>query len=95
MNWDELYECNNVNTAWNIILTHIMSIINNMCPLKNYKISQAKEPWVTNEILEMIKDKDRLLRRAKKKKTLHDWEIAKAARNNTNLQIRRAKANFI
>ena len=66
-----------------------------MCPLKKFKVAQAKEPWVTNEILEMIKDKDRLLRRAKQKDSLIDWEIARNVQNNTNSQIRRAKANFI
>ena len=41
------------------------SVINQMCLLKHVKVAQAKDLWVTNEILEMIKDKDRLLRRAK------------------------------
>ena len=63
--WNELYTNNDVNQAWNIMLTNIMITIDRMCPLKKYKIAKAKEPWVTNEILEMIKDKDRLLRRAK------------------------------
>ena len=58
-------------------------------------MAQAKEPWVTNEILELIKDKDRLLRRAKKRNNENDWQLAREARNNTNLQIRHAKANFI
>ena len=54
-----------VNLAWDPMLANIKLTIDNMCPLKKYKVAKAKEPWVTNEILEMIKDKDRLLRRAK------------------------------
>ena len=77
------------------MLTNIMSTIDRMCPLTNYKVAKSKEPWVTNEILEMIKDKDRLLRRAKNKNTENDWILARNARNNVNYQIRRAKANFI
>ena len=68
IDWNNLYQCDDVNTAWNIMLQNITTVIDEMCPLKRYKISQAKEPWVTNEILELIKDKDRLLRRAKNKK---------------------------
>ena len=94
-NWNVLYTNNDVNQTWDIMLTNIMSTIDNMCPLKKYKVAKAKEPWVTNEILEMIKDKDRLLRRAKNKNTENDWILARNARNNTNYQIRRAKANFI
>ena len=90
-----LYNNNDVNQAWNIMLTNIMSTIDRMCPLKNYKVAKAKEPWVTNDILEMIKDKDRLLRRAKNKNTENDWILVRNARNNVNYQIRRAKANFI
>ena len=72
-----------------------MTVIDEMCPLKQYKVAQSKEPWVTNEILELIKDKDRLLRRAKNRNTQIDWDLARTARNNANFQIRRAKANFV
>ena len=73
----------------------IISIADQMCPLKSYKVAQAKDPWITNEVLEMIKDKDRLLRKAKKHKLAADWENAKLARNNTNAVIQQAKTNFI
>ena len=95
IDWHDLYQCNNVNEAWKILMTNIMTVIDVMCPLKKYKVAQAKEPWITNEILELIKDKDRLLRRAKNKNTQQDWDLAKNARNNLNFQIRRTKANFV
>ena len=97
IDWNDLYQCGNVNQAWDIMLTNITSIIDEMCPLKRYKVAQAKlkEPWVTNEILELIKDKDRLLRRAKCNNNQQDWILAKNARNNVNQQIRGAKANFV
>ena len=93
--WNNLYACNDVNMAWNILLANIMTAIDEMCPLKQYKVAQAQEPWVTNEILELIKDKDRLLRRAKNRNTQIDWDLARTARSNANFQIRRAKANFV
>ena len=95
MNWMHFYQMENVNIAWNIMLTNIKSAIDDMCPLKHFKVAQAKEPWVTNEILELIKDKDKLLRRAKNRNNENDWHLAREARNNANLQIRHAKANFI
>ena len=77
------------------MLSNIRTVIDKMCPLKHYKVAQAKEPWITNEILEMIKDKDRLLRRAKSRNNPNNWLLAREARNNVNLRIRHAKANFI
>ena len=77
------------------MLSYIMDCTNVMCPLKKYRVAQAKEPWITKEILEMIKDKDRLLQSAKNTNNQQDWELAWTVRNNTSFQIRRAKANFI
>ena len=95
LDWNDFYQCEDVNRAWNIMLSYIMDCINVLCPLKKYGVAQAKKPWITKEILEMIKDKDRLLQRAKNTNNQQDWELARTARNNTSFQIRRAKANFI
>ena len=95
LDWNKFHFYNDVNIAWNLLHSRILTTINDMCPLKTFKVAQAKEPWVTNEILEMIKDKDRLLWGAKQRNTEIDWELARNVRNNTNAHIRRAKANFI
>ena len=95
LDWNEYYACNNPNNAWKIMVNHIVYTLDKMCPLKRFKIAQEKEPWISNEILEKIKDKDRLLRRAKNRNTEQDWDIAKNCRNRTNYLIRQAKANFI
>ena len=64
-NWDILYDCDDVNQAWSIILNRIESEIESMCPLKDIKIKKQKDPWITNEILELINDKHFLLSTAK------------------------------
>ena len=95
LDWNEYYACNNPNNAWKFMVNHIVYTLDKMCPLKGFKIAQEKEPWISNEILEIIKDKDRLLRRAKNGNTEQDWDIAKNCRNRTNYLIRQAQANFI
>ena len=95
LDWNVLYTCDDVDRAWDIMLSTITATVDIMCPLKQYKVAKAKEPWVTNEILELIKDKDRMLRRAKKSNDENDWNLARQARNNTNFQIRQTKANFV
>ena len=93
--WVEYYSSRNEDVAWKIFYNQIISIADQMCPLKQYKVAQAKDPLITNEILEMIKDKDRLLRKAKRHKRAADWENAKLVRNNTNAIIHQAKNNCI
>ena len=53
-----------------------------MCPLKSYNIKKVKEIWVKNELLEMIKDEDMALRKAKRSKSVDDWKIARRLRND-------------
>ena len=66
-----------------------------MCPLKVFKIKKYKEIWVSDEMLEMIIEKDAALRKAKRTKNDHAWVIARRLRNNCLSKIRKAKSDFI
>ena len=48
-----------------------------------------------NQLLEMIKDKDMALRKAKRSKSADDWKIARRLQNDCVSKTRKAKADFI
>ena len=50
---------------------------------------------MTHEIIELLHDKDRLRKKAKKSGKLEDWQMAKQIRNIANNTVKRAKINFI
>ena len=50
------------------MLNNIETALNKICPLRTFRIKKYKEPWITQELLELIKDKDRLLKKAKRTK---------------------------
>ena len=93
--WDHLYDIECVNEAWFFSLDYVYIVIDDMCPLKSFKIKNLKDPWITNEILESIHDKDILMRRAKRSDNVNDWIEARIARNKTNIEIKNIKADFI
>ena len=95
LNWDHFYGCNDVDQAWSILLGNIQAEIELMCPLKNIKIKKQKEPWITNEILEFINDKNDLLRTAKRTGLADDWDSARIARNLVSTMVRDAKRDFL
>ena len=66
-----------------------------MCPLKCFRVPEARELWLTNEALEAIRDKDRLLRRARKTKSSVDWEAARVACNTVGRQIENLRIDFL
>ena len=93
--WTNLWESDDPEYCWDFILTTIEEHIDNMCPMKERKVRQKGELWRTNEILELIYDKDMAWKQAKKSNGPDDLIIAKALRNQTLSVIRQAKANFV
>ena len=74
---------------------YIKKEIDIMCPQKHFKIKNKKYPWISDELLEQIKDKDNLLKKAKKSNKQEDWDEARKLRNQTKTNIRVAKSEFI
>ena len=69
--------------------------IEEICPVKDFSVRKYDDPWITNEIIELIRDKDDLIRLAKRSKNKEDWEAAKKARNFVSGQLRNLKAEFV
>ena len=79
------------NDMWKKIYETILYYTDLQCPLKEFKIKKVKDLWVTPELLEFIKDKDKALRKAKRTKSDEDWKIAKRLRNECLQRVRNCK----
>ena len=93
--WEPLYHAVNPNVAWSIMKNNIQATIDTMCPIRSFNIKQMKDPWISNEILEAIHDKDRLLSKAKRTNNQYDWIVARRRRNEVKNMTKHAKSNFI
>ena len=94
-NWDLFYNSRDVNYCWGFIENAIRKYLNRTCPQKDFKVKEIREIWVTNEILEEIKDKDRALAIAKRSGKVEDWRFAKSERNRVGRLVEQAKAEFL
>ena len=65
------------------------------CPIRTYKIRYTKPPCLTNEIIEQMKDRDYFYVKAKRTGNEDDWNKAKFHKNQTNFNVRKAKADYI
>ena len=80
-NWDNIMNFDDVDLKWADYHQTITNILDQMCPIKKFKISKFKQPWITPQLLELIKDKDLKLRKAKKSKLTSDLVEARKTRN--------------
>ena len=93
--WASFDNDHTVTGKWKEMLGIILKSIDIMCPVKVFRVKQEKEQWITPPLLELIKDKDNAMKRAKKRKDPELWKLAKSLRNNCTKRIREARANFI
>ena len=93
--WDDFYGSRDPSYCWSLIENMVKSYLNRSCPMKNFKVKEVREVWVTNEILEEIKDKDLVVRIAKRTGRAEDWIRAKIIRNRVGRPVEQAKADFL
>ena len=63
-NWVDFFRQNDPNILWESLKNSIVTVADQICPMRDFKVPEAREPWVTNEMLEAIKDKDSLLKKS-------------------------------
>ena len=78
-----------------MIRTKIEELLNVSCPIKRIKIKKLKDPWVTNELLEFISDKEEALKTARRTGNEDDWHIGRYLRNLIKGLTRAAKRDYI
>ena len=66
--WSHYNRETTVENKWHEMLQIIQSKIDISCPLRTIRIKQMKEPWITAPLIELIKDKDKAIKEAKKHK---------------------------
>ena len=93
--WEEFYDLGDPEEAWNFMLGRITLILDEMCPIQTFQIRNYRPDWMTDELIEQIKDRDYFYRKAKASGNEDDWNIARHLRNVTNLNIRQSKKDFI
>lgn len=92
---DLIYQYNDVDLIWSTLYKYIFNCAQKLCPIREMKINLDKPTWVTSEIIEMVKRKDKALADAYASGAPEDLAHAKALRTDTKRSIRNARADFI
>ena len=93
--WTAVYNCSDVNEAWNNWRTELMKLAQQYVPQKQVTHQPCPRPWMTPDIALEVKKKHRLFRSYKRQRTDAAWQDFKAQRNIVNSLIRTAKSNYV
>ena len=94
LDWGPFYEATDPILCWDIMENNIRLEIDRMCPIKQFKTAASKDPWITNEVLEEIRDKDLALKKARRSGKDEDWAFARNERNRVGRLVEVARKEF-
>ena len=94
--WVDVFESNDVESCYDLFHAKMSLLFTNAFPMKTKTIKQHKrhKPWLTHELKQKIKYKNKLYRKFHKYPTLHNELEYKIHKRQTAKLLRDAEANY-
>ena len=53
-----MYGLQDIDNIWDFFQKQIRDNLDKLCPLKDFQFAKERPPWLSNELIEYIKDRD-------------------------------------
>ena len=83
------------NQYWELLSKSIIDILNVMAPLRTSTFRKDRPEWLTADLIEILKDRDRAMKLACKSKLITDKKEARTLRNIANKAVKSAKSEYL
>ena len=94
INWESLYNRNNIESAAKIFTTTLKSIFDMHAPYKSKVVKGKPAPWLKADLRKLMDQRDQALRKARRTKLQEDFETFKVLRNRCNGKLKEAKRKY-
>ena len=94
VNWQRCTTSNCVNENWNTFRELFTGVLDQVAPQKEIRVKQRTEPWMTAEILNLIKERDHFLSLHKKYKKHEHYKQYCYLRNKVQREVKSAKSSY-
>ena len=92
--WLELYQCEDVDQAVDILTKNITSILDTMAPVRKIQVRSRFAPWLSTETKRLMRARDYAQQRAAESKKTDDIKEFKNLRNCVTNRLRQEKKNW-
>ena len=76
--WTEFEREDDPGILWEIMFKHITAVLDCICPLTTVFVPTTKPKWITNNIIELMRDRDSFYRKAGRYGQPDDGNIAQS-----------------
>ena len=84
INWGDVMNCNDVNSAWDIWKNKFNDACDEHAPVKEKLVKGYLPEWIDSDFIKLSKDRDYWYSKAHKTNDPMDWEKARSLRNKVN-----------
>ena len=84
-------DINDAASAWNSLF---VDVANRHAPIKRLKTKGALKPWITNDLKELMAERDYAFKIAKRSGGQQQWDNYRKLKNFTNRKIKAAEAEY-
>ena len=93
--WTVFDNSDEVDQMWSEIEMKITNSLDKICPVRELLVSDSKPEWLNNEIIQVMRNRDKAYRRARRSENEVDWRKATFLRNRVEILIKTFKQNKI
>jgi hypothetical protein len=94
ISWLDLYLCEDVDTAVNLLSDKLTFILDAMAPMRTVQIRKKYAPWLSSATLDLMKERDRIKKNAAETGDKDDWKKFKHIRNQINNRLKYEESNW-
>ena len=92
IDWSGFFACTNINRSWDIFKSNLLAVFDKHAPTIQKRVKGSQSQWLSTDIKDVMNDRDKMLRRARKSKCEHDWASYRHFRNKCTNKVKKAKA---
>nr|CAI5829070.1 unnamed protein product [Callosobruchus analis] len=95
LNWQQIFYIRDIDAKVDILSNHILYSFDKHAPYKRVRITKSKAPWLTRDLKELHKRRDKALLKFKNSKDPDDWEAYRLLRNRATAKARTEKSEYL
>jgi hypothetical protein len=94
LNWLSIFHSNDVNHMLNILNCYLNYLFETFVPVKRRRITKNPAPWISDDIRQLMRQRDKSNLKARRTKNPADYQNYKQIRNRCKQVIRNAKSRY-
>ena len=94
INWDEFYNCENLDLKNSMFEEKVLSVLNSEAPLKKFQSRTMFRKWISPEVKLLMEERDRMKTTALNSGLVEDWVVFKSLRNSVVKKLKKCKKEF-